>query len=148
MKTIIVDLDHGLCDSRHREHLLQARDFEEYHLKAVDDGVLQDVSSAVQLLSQHYLVLGLTTRPIRHTMRTKSWLRRVCPGVDHVLMRPDTDYSPEPDIKKRLVIEAFDNSLPSALASVEFVLCSHDKLVETWREAGFLCWQPRAGGMT
>lgn len=143
---IIVDLDGTLCDCAHRVHWAQAKQWDEFHAGIPEDEPHEDVCTFLDWARHTHEVLLCTGRDERHRTATEKWLHDQ--GLDHyithLLMRPNKDFSPDHELKTRLVDEFF-GSREKALASVLVVLDDRDKVVTAWRDAGFKCWQVAAG---
>jgi FMN phosphatase YigB (HAD superfamily) len=139
--TIVVDLDGTLCNSKHREHLAQAGQWDEFHSLLADDKPWGDVWQLIADLCGKYYIIGLTGRNEKYRLKTVQWLDKYEIELDNLLMRPDFDPRPDHELKPQLLAEA--GVLPE---EVLFVLEDRDKVVEAWRNWGYNCWQVRPGG--
>lgn len=146
MKHIVVDIDNTLSDARHRQHLAQAKQWQEFHTKAIHDNPWTDVKEFLGLLPRDVPVLGLTGRPEIWRPMTIEWMvwHKIA-RFDDLLMRPDDNFDPDTVIKPRMLFEYFGGE-DKARESVMMILEDRDVVVERWRELGFNCWQVRASG--
>jgi hypothetical protein len=153
---VIVDLDGTLCDSRHREHLAQNKQWDDFHAKAGHDNPNEDVFQIVRLLSTgvykpmpniegafgagFYQVVGVTGRPEKYRGATFAWLERWGVMLDDVLMRPDMNFDPDVIVKPAIFREKY------TIERVLFALEDRDVMVDAWRGLGIPCWQVRPSG--
>lgn len=153
MKIIVVDLDGTLCDSAHRDHLAQAKQWSEFHEAAKDDAPRADVAFLLSVLARRsildeILLVACTGRNERYRQATLEWLIRHDLAVfDTILMRPDGDFRPDVEMKPAL-LHAFMSSLDvskGVFPKVAFILEDRDKVVEAWRNLGYKCWQVNNG---
>lgn len=141
--TVVIDLDGTLCNSSHRDHLAVTKDWDAFHALCGADKPWPDVEALIGLLNSvgDYCLIGLTGRNERYRNVTHQWLMNHDIFLDDLLMRPNDDFTPDHELKPRMLAEA--NVLPS---DVWFILEDRDKVVEAWRDNGFNCWQCRPGG--
>jgi hypothetical protein len=141
---IVIDLDGTLCDNRQREHLAVAKLWDDFHAGIPDDAPHEDVRWLMDQLScilyNNIQLVALTGRPEKHRKPTLEWMARHNVMVDELIMRPDNDWSPDHELKPRLLAAAFPKE------QVRFILDDRDRVVEGWRNAGYNCWQVRPGG--
>lgn len=143
---LILDLDGTLCDMNHRVHLAQAKQWDEFHAGLEQDGVHEDVLLVLRFLPAFVRVIVVTGRPMAHYAATVSWLRKheLWGMVDAIMMRPDTNFMKDHDLKLWLLDEFFEgrekwtNRIIAALDDKETV-------VEAFRNAGINAWQVRQG---
>lgn len=138
--TIVIDLD-GICgNTEARQHLLD-EDWATYHAALSNDTPIETTRAVLQGLSDaNYEILVVTGRPARYDRQTIEWLTKHGFPVDEVLMRPDTDFRSESDIKIGLLSDYF-GSLDEARANVLVGFEVKDKVIEEMRNAGFDIWQ-------
>lgn len=145
-KIVVIDMDGTLCNSAHREHLARAGQWDEFHSLLMEDQPWPDVQLLIEHLdSWDTLVVGLTGRNQRYHNQTINWLAEHDIGLDALLMRPDDDYRSDHELKPELLDEYLAATGRTA-SDVWFILEDRDKVVAAWRDKGFNCWQPRAGG--
>lgn len=145
--TIIVDLDGTLCNDSKRQHLAQARLWDEYHARLSEDVPFLDVLEMLHFLrAQPGLdMVVVTARPEAYRGQTLKWLAENDVTPDELLMRPDNDYSLAEVLKLRL-IEQYFGTLEKAKFFIVTCLEDRDKVCEAFRNAGLPCWQVRVGG--
>lgn len=144
---VVVDLDGTLYDSTARQHLVAAGQWEEYHRASEDDPPNRPVLELLQLLPPHTVVVACTGRNEAHRSITESWLMRHGAPVDHLLMRPDDNYTSDAVVKPQLLAAWAEEHFPGqALQELVWaVLEDRDKMVEMWRDMGLPCWQVNSG---
>lgn len=140
----VVDLDGTLCDSRHRQHLAEAKQWDEFHSRLSLDNPYPDVGAFIQSYPISQFIC-LTGRPENYRMETEKWLIRHSIPINALLMRPENDFESDTVVKPRLLY-SFLGGRESALKLVTGILEDRDIMVEKWREEGFHCWQVRPGG--
>lgn len=101
---VVLDLDGVLSDARGRQHFLNSpgrKDWRGFFDAAGDDPVIEEVARLLELLDRDLAIVLLTARPVRIRPLTEEWLERN--GVDwHLLiMRPDGDFGPSVEFKRR-----------------------------------------------
>lgn len=144
---IVVDLDGTLCNAGHRDHHAVAGQWDEFHSRLMDDEPWPDVKAFLDLFwsasseSENYHIIGLTGRPEQWRGKTYEWLQKHSIALDALLMRPDRDWSPDAELKPRL-LESYAPSKEDVL----FILEDREKVVDAWRNLGYNCWQVRPGG--
>ena len=161
---VVVDLDGTLCDSSHREHLAIAKQWDDFHSLLSEDRPHQDVADLLEVLNSGILttdleVILLTGRNERYRGQTEAWLLKHRIKNDHLLMRPDWDFTSDHVLKPQMLFQfvLHGQELPTgdqenfeALQDVKnkvwFILEDRDKVVEAWRNLGFRCWQTQPGG--
>jgi FMN phosphatase YigB (HAD superfamily) len=143
---IVVDLDGTLCNASHRDHLAVAGQWDEFHSKLMDDEPWPDVKAFLDLfwtvnsVTEDFVIVGLTGRNEQWRGKTLEWFSKHELFMDELLMRPDKDFTPDAELKPRMLLERFPQE------SILFILEDRDKVVDAWRNAGFNCWQVRPGG--
>lgn len=146
MKThVVVDLDGTLCNSAHRDHLAQAGQWDEFHSRLMEDKPHYDVLQVITVLADRYKIIALTGRSANFYLKTVEWLNEHMAPIDHVMMRPALDFTPDHQLKPRMLDEYF-TSREAALDCVLCIFDDRDKVVEAWRNAGFRCYQTQPGG--
>lgn len=159
---VIVDLDGTLCDSRHREHLAQAKEWDAFHERLVNDNPYADVKALVNTFHKeapHHCIVALTGRTDKYRQKTNDWLNLHEVKVCSLLMRPENDWRSDAVIKPELLARHFlkghqddpteaqiEAALKEAQKEVLMILEDRDIMVARWRDLGFQCWQVRDGG--
>lgn len=146
---LIVDLDGTLCNSSHRQHLAQARQWDEFHSLIHLDTVCEEVATvilALQKYNRNLITLAVTGRNESNRVATAKWLlnHRLGALFDEVLMRPDFDGTPDHDLKPKMLEEYF-GSKDKVLENVLIVLEDRTKVVESLRNYGLVVFQVREG---
>jgi phosphoglycolate phosphatase-like HAD superfamily hydrolase len=144
---IVVDLDGTLCDCAHRVSYAQTGQWDEFHSRLDDDRPHADVVAMIdRLVGAHALdalqLVICSGRNDAYRNATIQWLARQNIWPDVVLLRPNHDYTPDHELKVRLLSEHF-GSLENAQRSILCILEDRDKVVEALRNAGFPVWQVR-----
>jgi hypothetical protein len=105
------------------------------------------VALLVQLLlgSDVAHVVALTARSEEWRGHTYKWLLEHGLPLDTVLMRPANNFEPNTKVKPDL-LNAWLQEYGLGLGAVLFIVDDNDKMVETWRNMGFRCWQVAPGG--
>jgi len=62
-------------------------------------------------------------------------------GVDHLLLRPDNDYSKAVDLRQSFVVDYYNGHDEKAIENVAAIFCNHEVSLEAFREDGFFCVQ-------
>jgi FMN phosphatase YigB (HAD superfamily) len=146
-KWIVVDLDGTLCDCAHRVHLAQAKQWDEFHKGIPEDKVREDVVFFLDEVAhdQNVHILLCTGRNEQYRKQTLDWLNATdaC-WFDDLIMRPKDNHESDDLLKVRMVDEFFGGRT-KALEQVAFVLDDRDRVVQSFRDAGYRCWQVAAG---
>lgn len=142
---IVIDLDGTLCNSSHREHLAQNKQWDDFHAGLVNDTPHRDVQLLIESLYDRHYIVFLTGRSEAWRNQTLKWLEDHSIMGDTLLMRPKGDWSSDTVIKPQLLANHC-LGIVDAVARVKFILEDRDKMVECWRNLGFNCWQVRPGG--
>src|SRR5688500_19612020 len=146
-KWIVVDLDGTLCDCAHRVHLAQAKQWDEFHKGIYEDKVREDVAVFLDVIPNDISlrVLLCTGRNEQYRIPTLNWLQdNNLWGFDDLVMRPKDNHESDDLLKVRMVDEFFGGRA-KALEQVAFVLDDRDRVVQSFRDAGYRCWQVAAG---
>ena len=144
MKDIVIfDLDGTLADIEHRVHLAEAKQWGEFHKAGVHDTPHQEACELFCMLQDSYELIIVTGRNERYRKQTILWLEDVA-GLypDEILMRPDDDFTPDYELKPRLLKEHLGEEFPHR---VLLIFEDRDRVVEEWRNLGLVCYQVRNG---
>jgi hypothetical protein len=101
---VVLDLDGVLSDARGRQHFLDGpgrKDWRGFFDAAGDDPVIEEVARLLQLLDRDLAIVLLTARPGRIRQLTEDWLARNGVDWDLLVMRPDRDFEPSVEFKRR-----------------------------------------------
>lgn len=139
MKHVIVDLDGTLAVIEHRRHLARGKNknwkkFEEACVDDLPNGPVIEVVSALHM--RGYVIHIFSGRSEAVKPQTLTWLRNNFVQFDSLTMRPEKDYTPDQELKRKWLYENFPNK--------EVILCVIDdrrRVVSMWREEGLTCLQ-------
>jgi len=139
MKTrqcVIVDIDNVISDSRWREEHLP--DFDKFHSLCGQDHPVAPVVALVNALGYgDFELIGVTGRNEKWRAETVSWMLRHGVWIDDILMRPDADFRPAPELKLALVRNKLGDD--QAIAErVAFVLDDREDILGAFRELGVI----------
>jgi hypothetical protein len=143
---IICDIDGTISDAGHRIEHAQLGDWDTFHSLAHLDGPIHSTIGALHSFYPHYDITLMTGRPEKYRSITDSWL--IDHGlhyiVDEIIMRPDSDFRPDGELKISLLEDRF-GSKDQVLQEVTLVLEDRDRVVEAMRDYGLTVWQVRQG---
>jgi len=88
---VIVDIDGVLADGAHRQHLVQAKRWNEFFDAAHGDLPIAETAVLLRLLDQDLVVVLLTGRPLRTREATITWLAEHGYRWDLLVMKDDGD---------------------------------------------------------
>ncbi len=136
---ILVDIDHTLASSFWRDDMIG--DWDAYHAVSGQDEPLQDVVTMVNALyGSGKTVIGMTARPEKWRQVTMEWLVKHFVSMDELLMRPDDDFRPAPEVKVALALERFQDE-SNLVAQVALVLDDREDVIEAFRALGVTAMQ-------
>lgn len=136
-KVVLCDIDHTIANSFWRDPMIDARDWDAYHSASVDDQPLQDMHNLVKLIYRNWQIICITARPEKFRVLTMRWMMQHNIPVDEILMRPNEDFLPAPQIKKVLVEKRFKNPKDE----IAFVLEDRDDCCTYYRSLGITVLQ-------
>lgn len=144
---VIFDLDGTLCDSAHRNHLAQSKDWHAFHMACPDDPVIQPLADLMAWLGVLHPVVLLTGRNEAYRELTVQWLERagLAGRYDALLMRADHNYTKDHEMKIAH-LERFFGSREAVLEKVWLVIDDRDTVVEGLRNYGLTVLQPCSAG--
>jgi hypothetical protein len=105
---VVLDLDGVLADASGRQHFLAGpgrKDWRGFFDAAGEDPVVEEVVRLTELLDPSLVGILLTARPVRIRPLTRRWLERHGVHWDLLVMRPDGDFGPSVDFKRRTTRE-------------------------------------------
>jgi FMN phosphatase YigB (HAD superfamily) len=157
IELIVCDLDGTLCDVRHRQHLAQVGQWDEFHslleLDSPRPMVLAMIKHMLTLESEPRFVF-LTGRPDNHRGQTIAWLAEKCDLLEiddynELLMRGKDEYGSDTVIKQELlesyIASEFSGYDPEEIKSRTLILDDRDKVVAHFRDLGYETWQVNEG---
>jgi hypothetical protein len=118
-QAVVLDLDGVLSDASGRQHFLEGpgrKDWRGFFDAAGDDPVITDVARLTELLDPSLVTVLLTARPVRIRPLTVDWLGRHDLRWDLLVMRPDRDFGPSVEFKRRTARELQEAGLDLRLA--------------------------------
>ena len=130
---ILVDMDDTLFSTKHREHLID-HSWDAFHAEAYKDEPIWDILHALNCLNgkDHYKLIGITARPEKWRASTIKKLLENGVELHALLMRPDDNYSPSPELKVYLAQCYFEGDL----SEVKFIIDDHPGVIAAFRELG------------
>jgi hypothetical protein len=141
IKLATFDLDGCLADDRRRLHLLPeegktTQDWDEYHQDCGNDPTMN--WEYVQRAAEKGLkITFVTARPERFWTETGRWLERHCGDIGFkLLMRPNNDMRPSPELKVDLINRYIKNLDPVEVMVAEAYDDRDDVVQEYIREYG------------
>lgn len=111
IKRIIIDMDGCLCNDKHRRHYaklasklpLDSMDqndlYNKYHSLLSEDKPYPVIMG--KFVNKYYTII-CTARPEKYKAETIIWLKKKGIKYDQLLMRPDGDLRPSPELKVAL----------------------------------------------
>lgn len=143
MAVVICDLDGTLCDTRHRDHLAQAKRWNEYNADCANDKPHREVVEILKgLLAQGHEIAFVTGRSMEALADTECWIERnlfIPKGQPRLFMRSVGDFRSDVVVKR----EVYENHLKDE--DILFVLEDRDRVVDMWRSLGLRCHQVQPG---
>jgi FMN phosphatase YigB (HAD superfamily) len=150
-KWIICDLDGTLCNTEHRDHHAQAKEWDLFNAKCVDDTpnlAVVRALKAIRTFSDHQTkLMALTARNASMLSATQDWMLQhgVYHLFDTIRMRPEHNrHESDADLKPRLLANFF-GSMEEAREKVLFILEDRNRVVKAFRDLGFQVWQVKEG---
>lgn len=109
MKSVLVDIDHTVSNAFWRDGMQGVASWDEYHLASAGDEPLHVVVDIVRCLYENgiYNIIGWTARPEKFRSLTSNWCIQNDVRFDELLMRPDANFRPAPEIKLELLEKRF-----------------------------------------
>jgi len=117
---ILVDIDHTLSDAFWRDQMLigdHTTDWDAYHEASKDDKPLVMLRDIINGLVT-YDVVVITGRSEKYRKLTLEWLVKHDFKVDELLMRPDNDFTPSPELKIKLAQNRLGDNLSEHVAFI------------------------------
>lgn len=154
-KYVLVDLDGTVCNVAHRLHLAQAKEWDDFHALLMDDEPVAEIVELLRMIEFAASVgwpveiLAVTGRGEQWRGLTFDWFTKHSIPIDEVLMRPTDDYTPDGELKIRLIeqyfAERYGPGQAAATNRVLFAIEDRDRVVEAYRNYGIKCWQVAQG---
>ena len=134
IKKIMVELDGVLSDNTHR--LDYRGDYDHYQYLFEGDSVNEKLLEILSALSDTHEITVFTMMPERMRTEVESWLADNDVPCEELVMRPDTDYTKESDLRLEFVADAFAGS-----AECAGIIITNEKATEQLREQGYFVMQ-------
>ncbi len=138
--TILVDIDHTLSNAFWRDPMIGTVSWDEYHQSSRQDAPLHDMIDIVEALSLNFNIVGFTARPAKWRKLTMEWCILHGVNLDELLMRPDDNYRPAPELKLELVNARF----PNPKEEVAAILDDREDVIAAFKGIGITALQVHA----
>ena len=137
---VLCDLDHVVADAAWRDHMIP--DWDLYHEKSQHDAPIEEIAYLLNALHNFgYTVIGLTGRTEKWYGLTMEWLARHKIRMDELLMRPNKDFRPAPEVKMALIESHLGYHWPDQVA---FLIDDREDVCSAFAAAGVTVMQCRA----
>lgn len=106
MHVVIFDIDGTLADCEHRRHFIAQppKKWKQYFAAMLHDTpMLPQIKLAHAFAECGYEIVYLTGRPERYRDDTAAWMQQHKLPIGKLLMRQESDKSPAPDFKRRVL---------------------------------------------
>jgi FMN phosphatase YigB (HAD superfamily) len=135
---ILFDIDDTCFSTKHREHLIDVS-WDAFHSEAHKDEPIYDIFRTLEFLSNScdpkksgYDLVAVTARPERYRAATLQKLIENGITPTDILMRPEDNYDPAPQLKVYLAQCYFEGDF----SEVKFVIDDHPGVIAAFRELG------------
>ena len=146
-KIVVFDLDGTISFCEHRLHYIAGdkRDWQSFYKACVDDVPNDPVILVLRALhSMGFKVIIISGRSDEVRMETLTWLTEHAVPCEGLYMRPDKDYTPDHELKLRLMKDA-QQEIGFTDHDVVCIFDDRQKVVDMWRKNGFTCFQVADG---
>ena len=142
---VIFDVDGTLMNIDHRRKFVDGsmghKDWKAFEKAMHDDTPFTNVFMMARMLQDNgSRIIVLTGRNQRSWDITVRQLSAARLFPDHIMMRPDDDYTPDHDLKRAML-----NVLRSDGFNPTLVFDDRDSVVDMWRQEGLTCFQVARG---
>lgn len=140
-KTVIVDIDGTVSDSRHRLHfvLQKPKDRESFHALHRQDAAIHAVVETVKALAYDHNIVMLTDRPDCYRDSTQDQLDDFGIMYDELHMRSTGDTTPAPEYKASVLAK-----LRAKGHNIFLAIDDQQNVADMWRANGIHCLQTQA----
>jgi hypothetical protein len=108
---ILLDIDHTVANSFHRDSLIGQVPWDDYHEAAKEDKAFPKVVNLINSLSaMGYIIIGVTGRNEKFRRLTLDWFLKNHIDLDELLMRPDDNFVKNGELKVKLVTDRFSGN--------------------------------------
>jgi phosphoglycolate phosphatase-like HAD superfamily hydrolase len=155
IELIVCDLDGTLCDVKHRQHLAQAGQWEEFHRLLEKDEPRAMVLAFLQMVTDLSVsgmpgpaIIFLTGRPGNYRGETVKWLTEKCGLAEdddyrELLMRPVGDFSSDTVFKEQALKDYLETNVIDQRTVL--ILDDREKVVAHLRDLDYDVWQVQEG---
>lgn len=139
---IMVDLDNTLCDTSHRDHFVEAKNWGAFFKHCDKDALYPEVKRQIDMeIKMGTSIILCSGRPDGDCRdKTQGWLERNAIEYTSLEMRPTGNYKKD-DITKAMLYRYEIKPYYEIL----YVLDDRNCVVQKWRSLGLKCWQVRNG---
>lgn len=116
---ILFDIDHVISNAYWRDGMIGTASWDDYHLAGRQDKPVEDIVNMIDALGNGFNVIAMTARPERYRKQTLDWMLANKVYVNELLMRPDDNFRPAPEIKMELVKARFANPVAEIAAILD-----------------------------
>lgn len=140
---ILIDVDHVISNAFWRDPMIGTVTWDEYHASSKRDHPIYDIVLMLRALyaAKVYNFVGFTARPEKWRKLTIEKMIEFDAPLDELLMRPDEDYHPAPELKLALVRKRFGASFPEQIA---FILDDREDVILAFKALGVTALQVHA----
>lgn len=151
-KAIIVDLDGTMCNTDHRQHLVEAKKWDAFY-EALDhdpinkwcDDLVFAMTAGDAMRVQTIFVSG---RPEKYRTKTENWFclhwglerEELLDGTFRLYMRGDGDFRKDSIVKEEIYRSHIEQNY-----EVMFCIDDRKQVVDMWRSIGLVCLQCAEG---
>ena len=122
---VLCDLEGTLANSAWREPLIELSGWHTYHGQHMEDAPIQRIVDFINVLAFKWDVVCITERPVTYYQSTLRWLHQSKVTISGLLMRPEDNWMPVPELKLLLAAPI--------LAKLAFVVDDQDHVLERFR---------------
>jgi hypothetical protein len=137
---ILLDIDHTIANSFHRDSMIGAVPWDDYHAAAKDDKPFLKVVNLINSLSSvGYIIIGVTGRNEKFRRLTLDWFLKNHIDIDELLMRPDDNFIKNGEMKKTLITERFNGDF----RQIHFLIDDNEDAILEFYKLGITTLQIR-----
>ncbi len=137
----LIDIDHTLSNATWRDPMLGVASWDEYHMEATSDEPIPEMVELVRALHKGgWQLFGLTARPEKFHFITMNWLVNHDIPLMGLLMRPNDNFLPSPEIKVKVFQHYFNKVEPNSIV----VFDDRDDVVAAFKAIGITSLQVNA----
>lgn len=142
---VFVDIDHTISNAFWRDPMIGAVTWDEYHAANSKDEVIYEMKAMLNALdAANYQLIGFTARPAKWRKQTLDWLLAKDVPLDDLLMRPDDNYRPAPEVKLELVRAFFKGADHMMKSATAFILDDREDVCAAFKGLGITALQVHA----